>query len=230
MTERMNNSSDDDSDVFDELVADFVNDNDFVNTIAGLDDGMDMLDITSLSASCVTALDIYARPHTEQSLGSVVKTLNSTFENECREQGINPNAATPGTTEYDFVREAICEIMLKLKSELWSGDVVAATDVLVIDSALSDESSMHVLGLYGGDKIVGTFGTPVIGSMPDETNAIMLTRDDALAMGVGFLLEDPIVIDSEGNVYANVFGGKQVVVSLNVLGCKLTKYVFTTGL
>lgn len=157
--------------------------------------------------------------------------LNKVFKEECVEQGIDPNAADSSAEQYMAVSEAVCVEMYGLKGELWFGEVVTASDALVYEpNLIRRENTMRITGVFGGDKVIGIFRSPVVGQMPDETHAITVGETDDVGVGVGFILESPVLVDSEGNVHLDVFNGEPVIVSLSLESSKLTKYVFPEDL
>lgn len=215
-------------DEFDKLMAGLEADEDFSSIIGGIDDDMDMADFATLSAGHVTAAERYAIPHTEVPLEVGDKIVDA-FGEICKEHGVDPNLPPTSVAQYNGIGEDLAAEVYGLKKEIWAGDVITATDALLVDMGNGEDDCMHVVGVFGGDKVVGTFSTPVVGPMPDETHAIMLQDTVEPAMGVGLVLESPVIIDANGDVHTDVFEGRGVIVSLGVAGTKLTKYRYPAG-
>lgn len=226
MSERIPNTGGDDA--FNRLIADLTTDKDFNKTVAGLDDDMDRADFATLSGDHAAAFEQYGLPHTEQPLDEVVHKITDAFQRICKEHSVDPNTTESSAEEYVAISKELAIAMYRLKKELWPGDIITATDALVVDMA-GDDNTMDVLGLFGGDRVIGTFCTPIVGPMPDETHAIMLGDAIEPAMGVGLMIENPIVIDGHNEVHTDAFRGDRVIISLDVLGNKLAKYVFPTA-
>lgn len=158
-------------------------------------------------------------------LDNVVAEIIARFRAICEEFGVNPNALDPTTEMYAPIEEALAAEVYNLRKEIWPGDIVISTDSLVIDLDEANEM-MHVVGVFGGHKIVGTFFSPVIGPMPDETNAITLSDTNTPAIGVGFMIKDPIIIDEKGEAHPDVFAGDVAIIALDIQGSKLARCQF----
>ena len=116
-----------------------------------------------------------------------------------------------------------------MKKSIWSGDTIAVEDALVVDFAEMDdeEDGAPVVAVTTGQKLVGEFVAPGVGPLPDSVYALTDGEVDSAQVGVGLIMQNPRVVDSEtGEVFRDMFSGNQIIVSLGTVGLRLTKYVF----
>lgn len=215
--------------LFDNLVKDLAGDAEFSDTIEQLSGKMSLIEMGMPTPTYESDLKRYAKPHSERPLG-IRDYLVDVFNEVCEDYSVDPNSMQ-APEKYSEIGDIMAAEMYGLKKELYSGDVIAVTNTMVVDIAGTQEGEgLRVLAIPEGIKIVGTFSTTVIAPMPDEVNAVILDNSSPPAIGVGLLISSPVVMGRNGEVNTDIFAGRSVIVSLSPATIELSKYHFETDI
>lgn len=166
------------------------------------------------------------RPYYEENIDHIGGMIHDEFARLCRQYGIDLSDPNLDVATFDDVQQELALFVYGLKRELWYGDTVAASSALVVDLRRDEDDSMGVVGIAEVEAVVGAFGGPVIGPLPDDVHAMTLGESGDPAIGIGLVLEQPIVVDETGEAHHDAFEGKQVIVALGTIGLKLQKIVY----
>lgn len=211
------------SDEFDKIMAENMSTHEgFSGALEDLDAADTKAHFAELSAKYERAFGLYEAPHIEDSLDEVADEIHSIFTDLCQEHGINPNTLKSLNNAYAQISQDFNEKVAHLGDKIEYGDIIVAHDAVLLE--LGDR--MRILSISGDSKLVGTFVAPITGPMPDEADAIILNGPKELAVRVGFLLVDPILINQTGEIEHHAFESNQVIVTLGITGARLAKYSF----
>lgn len=210
-----------------QILAGLADDKEFTGVMEGLDDAMDIADLSRPLVPS-TVHEQYQRPHAEQPLDVVVAKLNDAFKRLCREYNVNPKIFDASDEKYLAIQEDLAAELYKLKDEIYSGDILIATNALALDFNENSEDPRFVTAL-SGNRIVGTFCAPIIGPMPADMSALRLNDTDSSPLGVGLMVTNPLIIDPDGNAHRGDLQSDCAIISLSFSGNKLARCRFPAG-
>lgn len=213
----------DDRKAFDELVANIkADDKSFSESLEDIEakELSTFLDLTPEPVDWESTLKRYLSWYGERNLEEMARRLNGAFREACDEFGIDPEfqLADPGV--YREIGRDVALAALAMKSHLWEGDVVSTRNAVIVDLRTQSDTNTSVVPIHEDERVIGTFVGPYIAPMPRGTPEDV---DGSPLIGVGILLKNPIVIDSEGTVFTNAFEGQKVYISLATRGLHLTR-------
>lgn len=214
---------------FDELMAEMAtSDMDFRDLVISLNGIVDDSKTEPFNVVDMATLETYASPHEEMDLDEVAKEIVGSFNRICLQLRIDPNTAILSPEQYDMIDARFNAEVRNISDEIRPGDVIIATDTLVLESGENTYGTTVTHLLSDGDCVIGTLVTPVIGFMPGMRDVESPNEDTRFGLGSGLLLENPVVVSSDGTGNAEIFREREVVVALDISGVKLSKYVFPT--
>lgn len=167
-----------------------------------------------------------SRPYYEEDIDSIGEQIYSEYERLCRLHRVNVSDADADPQSFAAIQEELALFVYALKEQLWLGDTLAVSSALVVDLRREEDDSVGVVGISESEVVVGTFGGPAIGPMPDDVHAMTLGESGDPAIGIGLLLEQPMVVDETGEAHRDAFESRQVIVALGTIGLKLRKIVY----
>lgn len=197
--------------------------------IAGLQgDSAFAADISAAEASgrVLEPYERYLLPHEEVAIDAVGDRIHQTFQRLCEEFGIDPNHPRVDPLVWQELGQLFALEVYGMKRELWEGDIITARSAIIVENDGVDQSVSDVVGLSDGDRLIGKFYAPIIGPMPDDMT--VMTRGEAgfPPVGVGLLLDDPVMIDDENQLHTDPFSTRRVIVALGTMGLKLGKHTY----
>ena len=215
-------------DSFDRLEEMFGDDSALRDTMASLSDEMEWNERAALAAQYPGLFD-EPRAYEEVDITATATEIHETFQKLCAEYSINPAHPDISPELLDEIDGELALAVYAMKKSIWSGDTIAVEDALVVDFAEMDdeEDGAPVVAVTTGQKLVGEFVAPGVGPLPDSVYALTDGEVDSAQVGVGLIMQNPRVVDSEtGEVFRDMFSGNQIIVPLGTVGLRLTKYVF----
>ena len=217
----------DDDDILLHLEQEFEQDATFSREIDGLVGELVLREMAVPPASYETDVEHYKEPHDARPL-AIHKYIVEVFREVCREYGIDPNTNQQPDAYNDIV-DILWTELIAMQSELTAGDVIEVTNTMVLDiGASTGEDGLRVLVIPEGLRVVGVYSRPVIAPMPDEADAAIQDPTMPPAIGVGFVIESPVVVSEDGTQDTALFAGRSVIISLSPSSVELVKYQFTT--
>ena len=214
-------------DIFAQLEQEFSQDDEFSREVDGLMGEIVLKEMSVPPASYEADIERYQTPHEARPI-AIHKYITEVFREVCKEYGIDPNT-NQQPDDYLAIVDILTAELAAMRSELMAGDVIEATNTMVLDiGASTGDEGLRVLVIPDGLRVVGTYSRPVIAPMPDEVDATIQDPTMPPAIGVGFVVESPVVVSEDGVHDAALFAGRSVIISLSPSGTELAKYNFTT--
>lgn len=211
-------------DLFAQLVDQLGKDDAFVDAMSAANEDMD--ELAAVAAAPRLTVEGESRPYYTEPLTDVGEDIHREFLALCAEHSIDPNTAMAEFADLNDVAQEIALLVYAMKDRLWLGDTIAASRALVLDLGDEDDEGMiSVTSIAEDHTLVGAFGGPVIGPLPDEALALTGDGDAPIPIGVGLRLEHPALMDASGELDLDVFDG-DVVVALGTIGLKLERLRF----
>ena len=213
------------SDPFDELVASLRHDDDYTASI-------EELNAQFIGVEQQEARDKHPglfgqdRPNYNTPISDVGQAIYEKFIELCGEYGVDINRPELTPEAFEEIHQEIALFVYGLKREIWLGDTISVQQALVVDMRREEDDAMGVVGISDGEALVGKFAGPVIGPMPDEMSALTRGELGDPPIGIGLILEHPVIVEDSGEAHADVFDGSQVIVALGTIGLSLHKITY----
>lgn len=169
------------------------------------------------------------RPNFTTPITDVGQAIYDKFVELCGIYGVDINRPDQTPEAFEEIQQEIAVFVYGLKREIWQGDTISTQHALVVDMRREEDDAMGVVGLSDGEALVGKFVGPVIGPMPDEMSALTRGELGDPPIGIGLMLEHPVIIEESGEAHADAFDGSKVIVALGTIGLSLHKITYQDG-
>ena len=222
MSERTHGDGDFDK-VFDELAAKmFADDPDFERQMLEANDAIDLADVASLPVGDRVADD---EVYYGESIQDVVDEITDAFRRACAMVGLDPNTAGVGDPRWGSIEDEVSRVACSLTDRLKAGDVITASDAIVVEipGDGGELEGVESIVTPPEHQVVMQFIAPIIGRMPDEAFVFTGVENGYAPYGIGFLAQNPAMIDGRGKTLEGEFRTDTVVVVLGTLGLYVEK-------
>ncbi len=166
--------------------------------------------------------------HSRTDITPAVQTIYDAFAAACDEYGVDRNNEPDITADDDaLVRRKVALACYAAKHDIYAGDIISATDALLVEVQLSDgpaAAEAGVVTLPVGKRIMGRFTGPVTGPLPDEAYALVGDGMQDPPYGVGLVLDNCEVSGGSEPVDTELFAGRRVIIALGTIGLRVQKY------
>lgn len=192
----------------------------FARRIDDIDDCLDEQMIDALFAPTVETLDPKG-PYYVVPVEGELQTIVDSFHAYCRDLGVNPYDAHLPDHVLQMLMEHVMVETYNLSQTLRHGDTVSASSAMVndFDEATVDyvEREQRIQG-----EVVGT----VVNLMPDDVSGVTLNESGEVPLGVGLMIENPVILDGAGTREPLYDTPKAIVIALGTLGLKVDKHFY----
>ncbi len=216
-------------DAFDELVSSLESDGAYAAEMHEINAGFIEIEQAAVAAEHPGLFDP-SRPNYSTAIDDVGRAIYDEYHELCGIYGADVHNPERTPEAFSQVQDEIAIFVYNLKRDLWSGDTVAATHALVVDMRREGDDSLGVVSLSEGETLVGKFARPIIGPMPDEMSVFTLGESGDPPIGIGLMLERPLIVEETGEAHADVFEGTEIIVALGTLGLSLHKITYRDDL
>lgn len=219
MTEKIPQASDDE---FDKIMKDLSRDDDFVSMLDELDSKMEKAELAKLSV-INPHHEGYKQFKPEQPMDIVISKINSIFKRLCLKYGVDPSE--PGVDEKKLIsiQEALVDEANGLKEELSRGDIIVASETIVLD-LIKDSQDVRVVELTGSVRVVGAYSQIVLSPTPIYDDSSLEYNLSESGLSVGLVIDKPFILDIDGTAYLSAFMGDRAVIPLGLARGKLSRW------
>lgn len=212
-------------DAFDELVSSLEADGMYSAKMHEINEGFTAIEQAAVATEHPGLFDP-SRPNYTTTIDEIGQAIYDEYHELCRLYGADVHHPEQTPEAFSQVQDEIAMFVYSLKHDLWAGDTVAAIHALVVDMRRDDDDSLGVVSLSEGETLVGKFARPVIGPMPDEMSIFTLGESGDPPIGIGLMLDHPLIVEESGEAHADAFEGTEVIVALGTIGLGLHKITY----
>ena len=157
-------------------------------------------------------------------IDDVVAEIHDTFLASCEHVGINPSTAAASHGGWQFVNDEVARVT-HATERMRAGDVLSAQGAVIVDFAIDGKSNKvsDPLQLPPDYTVLGQLVAPVIGRMPDDMLVFSGIKDGIAPYGVGLILQNPMLIDDEGETVRGEIEAGAIVLVLGTMGLRVDK-------
>jgi hypothetical protein len=207
-------------DSFKSLMDQFKDDALFMKDIEDIDDQMDENDVQSLFDQPSGAVDpkgMYYTVPVDKELQEIVDG----FYEFCRHTGVDPYCGEFSDETLGKISEHVVFEFFAIKRSLAPGDTISSTEAMFV---VPDEDRIEYVG--EGRRLQGDVVEAIAWGIPDDVTAATLNASQRVPLGVGLVIESPVVIAPDGSRETLLGHPDVVVIALGTLALKVDKHFY----